>query len=170
MKLDLGRNVGKNMAHEQELKLKADSANGLGSENPKKEEESLANLHSLFLECLTCDSLSSLWNVYHCSTSHKQHTSWNLTSKWRGNSIHFYGTAVRLTADRQKKKKKKKGKFPPSQKAGFLSYTHGSEGKCTRVKHHGRLKQEWSSFDDYLKTTYWYPKIPPVVQGLTHMR
>ena len=25
----------------------------------------------------------------------------------------------------------------------------------------GRIKQTWSSFDDYLKTAYWYPRIPP---------
>ena len=50
-----------------------------------------------------------------------------------------------------------------------------------RNKTFGRLKQEWSSFDDYLKMAYWYlriplghqvtllwcSRIPSAVQGLT---
>ena len=31
-------------------------------------------------------------------------------------------------------------------------------------KHHGRLKQEWSSFDDDLKFADWYPRILPTHQ------
>ena len=68
----------------------------------------------------------------------------------------------------------------PSQTMCFLSYTHESERKCTRAKHHGKLRQNWNSFDNYLKTAYWhprispahqvillrYPRIPPAVQGL----
>ena len=68
--------------------------------------------------------------------------------------LHFYRTAGRLTADRQKKKKKKClerlykkiVKFLPFQKVWFLSCTHGSERKCTRAKCDRRLKQKWSSF------------------------
>ena len=45
-----------------------------------------------------------------------------------------------------------------------LSYTQGSERKCTRAKHHGRLKQKWNSFDDDLKMAYWYRRIPPAHQ------
>ena len=37
---------------------------------------------------------------------------------------------------------------------------HGSERKSSRAKHHGKLKQKWSFFDDYLKIAYWYPRIP----------
>ena len=77
--------------------------------------------------------------------------------------------------------------FPPSQKVHFRSYTHGSERKCTRRKHYGRLKQT-----EFLLTItskllvgiprispshqvilLWHPKIPPAVQvlsnaGVTH--
>ena len=62
--------------------------------------------------------------------------------------------------------------YPPSQKVCFLSYPHGSGRECTRVKHRGRLKPEWSSLDEYLKMAFvppdcqvmslWYPRI----QGL----
>ena len=60
------------------------------------------------------------------------------------------------------------GKFSPSQKVHFLlhySHTHGGERKCTRAKHHGRLKPKWSSLDDYLNFFYWYPRIAPFTQG-----
>ena len=35
-----------------------------------------------------------------------------------------------------------------------IIYTYGGERKCTRTKHCGRLKQEWSSFDDNLKIAW----------------
>ena len=38
--------------------------------------------------------------------------------------------------------------------------------KYTRTKHYGKLKQEWSSLDDYLKIACWYPGIPPGCQVL----
>ena len=45
-------------------------------------------------------------------------------------------------------------KFLLSQKVCFLSYPHGKERKCTRAKHHSRLKQKWSSLDDDLNIAY----------------
>ena len=74
-----------------------------------------------------------------------------------------------LTANQQKKKKNKIKCLQRQticfyqlarQKACFQSYAYGSERKYTRAKHYGRLKQEWCSLNDYLKTAYWYPKIP----------
>ena len=50
--------------------------------------------------------------------------------------------------------------FAPYQEVHFLSCTHGSERKCTRVKHLGKLKEEWRSFDDYLKIAFLYPRTP----------
>ena len=81
--------------------------------------------------------------------------------------LHFYGTDGWLMADWQKKcleRLCRKMVSSPSEKVHFQSYTHGRERKCTRAKHHGRLKQKWSSFHDYLNIAYWYPRITPVRQ------
>ena len=82
---------------------------------------------------------------------------------------------------------KKNGMFHPSQKVRFLSYTHGSERKCTRRKHYGRQKQTGFLLmmtskllvgipripPSHQVILLWYPRIHPAVQvlsnaGVTH--
>ena len=70
-----------------------------------------------------------------------------------------YGHGV--TASQKKKKKKKKTGFPLITNIHFLSYTLGSDQKCTRAEYHGRLKQNRISFAGSLKNIYWYVSLPP---------